>query len=296
MILCYRMLGVDDEGPKTPRSKDLAVVPHYRALLVDDDASTREFVEYIFSERYRDRCEVITCGGLGEAIHLIQHQPERRIDVVLLDLGLTETQGIETYVEFRKHINDVPVIVFTGNDNQDLKKTLLLRGAQEVIPKGSMTPLGLYQSISNAVIKGRYKDVSQRVEVIRLPETLLRDAKTTQEALQAHHDSLPPGSIQEKLRDKAHMVGLEILSELSREVGGLNASVAGMRRDLDQLAEDHETTRSSVVDLKVDAAKDSGETRRETLRLVGKVVAVLAAAVAGASWRELGHAIFGFFK
>jgi len=243
-----------------------------------------------------DRCEVITCSGLGEAIHLIRHQPERRIDVVLLDLGLADTQGIDTYAEFRKHVNNIPVIVFTGNDDPSLKKTLLLRGAQEVIPKGTMTPLGLYQSISNAVIKGRYKDVSQRVEVIRLPETLLRDAKTTQEELRAHHDSLPPGSVHEKLRDKAHMVGLEILSELSREVGGLNAAVSGMRRDLDQLTEDHESTRSSVVDLKVDAAKDDGETKREKLRLAGKIIAVLAAAVAGASWREVGHAILGMFK
>lgn len=287
---------MDDEGPPTPRSKDLEPVPHYRALLVDDEASTREFVEYIFAERYMDRCEIITCGGLGEAIHLIRHQPERHIDVVLLDLGLTETQGLDTYNEFRKHVKDVPVIVFTGNDDPQLKKTLQLKGVLEVIPKGSMTPLGLYQAISNAVIQGRYKDVSQRVEVIRLPETLLRDAKNTREELLRHHDSLPPAATQEKLRDRAHMVGLEILSELSREVGGLNAAVAGMRKDLDQLADDHESTRSSVVDLKVDHAKDAGETSREKLRLVGKIVAVLAAAIAGASWREVGAAIFGMFK
>ena len=155
-----------------------------------------------------------------------------------------------------------------------------------------MTPLGLYQSICNAVIQGRYRDTSQRVEVIRLPETLLRDAKAVREDLRAQYDSLPPGST-EKVRNKAHMVGLEILTELSREVGGLNAAVLSMRKDLDRLADEHTTTRESVIDLKVDAAKDHGKTLREKLRLGAKLVAVVAAVVAGASWREAIQAFTG---
>jgi len=285
---------MDSDAPKTPRSKDLPPVPHYRALLVDDDAATREFVAYVFQESYKDRCEVVTSSGLGEAIHLIQHQPERPVDVVLLDLGLTETQGVETFLEFRKHIRDIPVIVFTGNDDPNLTRDLMLKGVHAVIPKGSMTPLGLYQAISNAVIQGRYRG-SSRVEVIRLPETLLRDAKSAQEELKVHYNSLPPAS-PDKIRDKAHMVGLEILSELSREVGGMNAAVTAMRKDLDALKEDHESVRTSVVDLRVDAAKDTGKTIREKLRLAGKVVGILAAIVAGASWREALQAFLGMIK
>jgi hypothetical protein len=170
----------------------------------------------------------------------------------------------------------------------------MLKGVHAVIPKGSMTPLGLYQAISNAVIQGRYKG-SSRMEVIRLPETLLRDAKVAQEDLRVHYDSLPPNS-SDKLRDKAHMVGLEILSELSREVGGMNAAVTSMRKDLDALKEDHDSMRTSVVDLRVDAAKDGGKTLREKLRLAGKVVAVLAGVIAGASWREVGQALLGMLK
>jgi len=282
-----------DDDPKTPRSKDLPNVPHYRALLVDDDAATREFVEYVFSDTYKDRCEVISCAGLGEAIHLIRHQPERQIDVVLLDLGLTETQGIETYVEFRKHIKELPVIVFTGNDDLDLKKALLSKGVHEIIPKGTMTPLGLYQAISNAVIQGHYSGAS-RVEVIRLPETLLRDAKDARDELTNHYNSLPPGP--DKYRDKAQMVGLEILAELSREVGGLNASMEAMRKDLDQISSEHNEMRTSVVDLKVDAAKDDGKTFREKLRLAGKIIAIIAAVIAGASWREALQALVGMWK
>lgn len=284
-----------DEAPATPRAKDLGSAPHYRALLIDDDPSTREFVEFVFSESYKDRCEIISCAGLGEAIHLIQHQPERRIDVVLLDLGLTETQGEETYTEFRKHISTLPVIVFTGNDDPELKLRLIRLGVSDIIPKGSMTPLGLYQSISNAVIRGRYSDTSQRVEVIRLPETLLRDAKETREDLQHRYDSLPPDA-PERLRDKAHMVGLEILSELSREVGGLNASIAAMKREMEALSKAHDDTRSSLTDLKVEAAKDHGATLREKLKLYSKAIAVIAALAAGASWREVLHVVMGLFK
>ncbi len=282
-----------DDEPQTPRSNPLPNVPHYRALLVDDDAATREFVEYVFSDTYKDRCEIISCAGLGEAIHLIRHQPERQIDVVLLDLGLTETQGVETYIEFRKHVRELPVIVFTGNDDLDLKKVLLSKGVHEIIPKGTMTPLGLYQAISNAVIQGHYSGAS-RVEVIRLPETLLRDAKDAQEELKSHYNSSPPGP--ERYRDKAQMVGLEILAELSREVGGLNASMEAMRKDIDQISTEHNEMRTSVVDLKVDAAKENSKTFREKLRLFGKVVAIIAAVVAGASWREALQALLGIFK
>lgn len=280
-----------DEAPDTPRSKDLPRIAFYRALLVDDDDTTREFVEYVFAEKYIDRCQIVSVESLGEAVHLIHHQPERRIDIVLLDLGLPETQGIETFIEFRKHIKDLPVIVFTGNDDPEIRLSLIAKGAIEVIYKGSMTPLGLYQAISNGVIKGFYRMGAQKTEAIRLPESLLRDAKDAQENLRKHMDSLPPGADGgEKVRDKAQMVGLEILAELSREVGGLNASMTSLRQDIDSLKDEHDDVRSSVVDLKIDNAKDAGKTRREKLRLLGKVIAVVAAVVAGASWREaLNH-------
>lgn len=282
---------MDSNPPQTPRARDLPASPYHRALLVDDDASTREFVQLVFGERYLDRCEIVAVSSLGEAVHLMLHQPDRQIDVVLLDLGLPATQGIDTFREFRKFVPDCPTIVFTGNEDARLKKTLLQAGAVEVIHKGSMTPLGLYQAICNAVLQGHYTAGGQ-VEVIRLPETLLRDARDVRDELRGHADSLPPAS-PDRVRDRAHMVGLEILTELSREVGGLNQAVRAMRKDLDDLTDQHADMRESVVDLKVEGARDHGATFREKIKLWGRAIAVVAALLAGASWREVAQLLLG---
>ena len=58
------------------------------------------------------------------------------IDLVLLDLGLPDSQGLETLHTLQKAAADIPVVVMTGNDDQELSMAAVRDGAQDYSRQG----------------------------------------------------------------------------------------------------------------------------------------------------------------
>ena len=73
------------------------------------------------------------------------------IDVVLLDLGLPDGRGISTFSLLHKHSPDVPVIVLTGHDDEELAIEAVQKGAQDYLVKGKVDGGLLRRSIRYAI-------------------------------------------------------------------------------------------------------------------------------------------------
>ena len=58
------------------------------------------------------------------------------IDLVLLDLGLPDSRGLETFVRAYAHAPQVPFVVLTGLDDETLALTAVRKGAQDYLVKG----------------------------------------------------------------------------------------------------------------------------------------------------------------
>ncbi len=56
-------------------------------------------------------------------------------DIVLLDLGLPDTSGVEVCRQIRKFSKDIPILVVTGVDSTESRVTLLETGADDYITK-----------------------------------------------------------------------------------------------------------------------------------------------------------------
>jgi DNA-binding NtrC family response regulator len=74
-----------------------------------------------------------------------------KIDVVLLDLGLPDGRGISTFTVLHKHSPDVPVIVLTGHDDEELAIEAVQKGAQDYLVKGKVDGGLLRRSIRYAI-------------------------------------------------------------------------------------------------------------------------------------------------
>lgn len=57
-------------------------------------------------------------------------------DVVALDLGLPDSSGLEGYLNLQNKFPNMPFIIVTGNDDEELAKTAVAQGAQDYITKG----------------------------------------------------------------------------------------------------------------------------------------------------------------
>ncbi|MBI3330001.1 MAG: response regulator, partial [Nitrospinae bacterium] len=77
------------------------------------------------------------------------------IDVVLLDLSLPDSQGVDTIVRVQAQAPGVPIVVLTSLDDESLTLKALQEGAQDYLVKGSMDSKSLLRSLRYAIERHR---------------------------------------------------------------------------------------------------------------------------------------------
>ena len=91
------------------------------------------------------------------------------VDVILLDLGLPDGQGIEVVRRTRLAAPRVPLVVLTGQDDAVLALEALQAGAQDYLIKGQIDTRGLLRALRYAVERATAEDAlfdeKERAEV-----------------------------------------------------------------------------------------------------------------------------------
>ena len=76
---------------------------------------------------------------------------EREVDVILLDLSLPDSFGLETFEEIKAQAEAVPIIVLTGLDDEELGIKAVRAGAQDFLRKKDITATLLGRAILYAM-------------------------------------------------------------------------------------------------------------------------------------------------
>ncbi|WP_247731427.1 bacterio-opsin activator domain-containing protein [Halovivax limisalsi] len=79
------------------------------------------------------------------------------IDVVLLDLGLPDSRGIETLEAVLAETRELPIVVLTGLDDERVGVEAVQQGAQEYLVKNELTPKLLGRSIRHAIERKKFE-------------------------------------------------------------------------------------------------------------------------------------------
>jgi two-component system cell cycle sensor histidine kinase/response regulator CckA len=95
----------------------------------------------------------------------------RTFDLVLLDLGLPDSQGLETFLKLREFNSDIPVIVLASMIDEDVALNAVAAGAQDYIEKRFVLRSTLPRAIRYAIERSRTEE-SLRQNQSRLKEAL----------------------------------------------------------------------------------------------------------------------------
>lgn len=130
-------------------------------LLVEDDPGDAALVIRLLREgsgrRYRlERAETL---ALARAF-LAEQQPA----VVLLDLSLPDSHGLDTVRAVHALVPAVPLVVLTGHDDPDFALSTLEVGAQDYLVKGSFTGDGLLRAVRHAVVRAGLEARHRKLE------------------------------------------------------------------------------------------------------------------------------------
>jgi K+-sensing histidine kinase KdpD len=76
---------------------------------------------------------------------------EKRNDIVLLDLSLDASNGLETFLKIKEINPDIPIIILTSNDDIEIAKNSIEEGAQDYLLKDEFNLRHLTRSITYAL-------------------------------------------------------------------------------------------------------------------------------------------------
>lgn len=135
-----------------------------KVLMIDDDPFYCRFTQELLSRQEACRFEIHTVGALEEARAAIAIEPPQ---VVVLDLNLHESQGLQTLDSIREIVLNCPILVLTGIDSESLGLEALSRGAQDYLVKQFITKDSLVRSIRYAVERHRAEEQRLRMAAIQ---------------------------------------------------------------------------------------------------------------------------------
>ena len=117
-------------------------------LLIEDNANDAELFENRLL-KLRDReAKVETCTSLNAGLDRLSLGG---INIIFLDLTLPDSSGLATLARVQKNAPTTPIIVLTGNDDNELASDALDIGAQDYLVKGHIDSGALGRSVNYAI-------------------------------------------------------------------------------------------------------------------------------------------------
>ncbi|RLE24988.1 MAG: hypothetical protein DRJ61_06175 [Acidobacteria bacterium] len=128
------------------------IVPEVTLLLIEDSPDDAAIVRDILGESTRFNGTIEHCSRLSEGI---ARMAEGDIDVVLLDFSLPDSFGIDTFRLLHSAQPEIPVIVLTSLDDDELAIQAVSEGAQDYLVKKELEHRLLTRSIRYAIERNR---------------------------------------------------------------------------------------------------------------------------------------------
>lgn len=153
-----------------------------KTLLIDDDQDDTLIIQEDFEKINNFKLDCV--DTLAKGMNFIKSQ--NNIDVVLLDLNLPDSTGLDTVIKIKKEFPMLPIIALTGLDDEILSISVVQAGAQDYLVKGNVTSILLSHSIRYAIERQsllieleRTRQQKQRARELSSLERLTQDPGTT---------------------------------------------------------------------------------------------------------------------
>jgi signal transduction histidine kinase/CheY-like chemotaxis protein len=150
-------------------------------LLVEDNPDDVELLGHILAEQPGQRVTLTTAETLRDGLAALERDP---VDLMLLDLSLPDSFGVETVRRARAGAPHVPIIVLTGAEDDELGVRAIHAGAQDYVPKAQLDGVWLRRSIQYAI--ERHRLLAERTEDAQVFAALARVGEALIGGVRAH--------------------------------------------------------------------------------------------------------------
>jgi diguanylate cyclase (GGDEF)-like protein/PAS domain S-box-containing protein len=116
-------------------------------LLLEDNPGDARLLREMLNEQSSLQTQLTHLGCMSDAE---KYLAEHAVDIILLDLGLPDAQGLEAVERAHAAAPHVPLVVLTGLDDETVAAQALQEGAQDYLIKGQIEARGLLRALRYA--------------------------------------------------------------------------------------------------------------------------------------------------
>ena len=119
-----------------------------RVLLVEDNLQQARLVQAFLSKFQTPSYALVHADRLSTGLERLR---EGGVDIILLDLTLPDSGGLETFHKIHAQAKGIPIVVLSGIDDEELAVRAVRDGAQDYLLKGDLTASALVHALSFAI-------------------------------------------------------------------------------------------------------------------------------------------------
>jgi DNA-binding NarL/FixJ family response regulator len=135
-------------------------------LLIEDNPDTIILIQEMLAEDNYNKFILKCAGELSTGLKYLNE--EKNIDVVLLDLSLPDSQGIDTITKVLNFTSEIPIVVLTNYDNEMFAIKALQKGVQDYLIKGLIDNNVLVRAIRYSIERDRLRrELEKKLEEVR---------------------------------------------------------------------------------------------------------------------------------
>lgn len=207
-----------------------------QVLLVEDSPTDARLFQQVFLRSSVGKWSLEIAERLSDAIGYCQSND---FDLVLLDLQLPDSEGLDTIAQFNQAFPDIPIIILTAFDDEELALQAMAKGAQDYLVKDQVTTYLLRRSIRYAMersqIVQRIRDSEQATLKALEKERELNQLKSYFVSMVSHEFRNPLTALQlasDVILSSGHQLTPEKKQIYARRI---NTSIKNMCHLLDEV-------------------------------------------------------------
>ena len=131
-------------------------------LLVEDNSGDRRLISEMLADASNVTFDVKYADRLQAAMEYLS---QNRVEVILLDLGLPDSQGLETLKKTYAQVSETPIVVLTGLNDEMIGTQAVNEGAQDYLIKGQVDTNLLRRTIRYAIERKQAEEKERRLQL-----------------------------------------------------------------------------------------------------------------------------------
>jgi formate hydrogenlyase transcriptional activator len=217
-------------------------------LLVEDNPRDVALLKEMLGEATTVQIELTHCTMLSSALTLLS---KRSFGIILLDLSLPDSKGLETVLRTHAAVPNVPILVMSGLGDEELAVRALHEGAQDYLVKDQVNSNLLIRALRYAIERKQAEDALRKAhdklelrvqertaELMSANEQLSQEIEDRKQAANSLRKAL---TIIKQLKDQLHKENIYLKEEIDlihshQDIVGNSEAIRTVLQQIEQVA------------------------------------------------------------